>query len=260
MSDYSAVCEEAARAGGAVLLKMRGKVQAREKGPADLVTEADFASQAAIFGTLSKAFPDHGLLGEENAEALVDDAEFTWIVDPLDGTTNYVHGLENYCVSVALRQSERIIAATIYDPVRDHCYRATRGGGAFLNDTPIRTSEVREVSQSLIAASFSAKVPRESPEIQRFLEVLVECQAIRRLGSAALNMCYVACGKLDAYWATSLKQWDVAAGLLIVEEAGGVISDIDRGTFSIERPRFVAAGQRRLADNLLEIFSQVKKS
>lgn len=261
MSDYSTVCEQAARSGGNILLDMRGRIQATEKGPADLVTEADLASQQAIFRTISAAFPDHCLLGEEQqVSAVTPSADFTWIVDPLDGTTNYVHGLENYCVSVALRQGKQIIAATIYDPIRDHCYRATHGGGAFLNGERIHTSATVQVNEALIAASFSPSVPRNSPEIGRFLEVLYECRAIRRLGSAALNLCYVASGKLDAYWATSLKQWDIAAGVLIVQEAGGVIADIDNGEFCLETPRLVAAGQERLKDNLLEIFSRVPET
>lgn len=265
MSEYARICEKAARAGGAVLREMQGKFQVHEKGPADLVTEADFASQAAIFATISANFPDHRLLGEESAPeqqtaSSDQDTEFVWIVDPLDGTTNYVHGLENYCVSVALQRSGEIIVGAIYDPVRDHCYRAAIGKGAFLNETRIHTSNVTSVGDALLSASFSPRVPRDSPEIGRFLEALVECQAIRRLGSAALNLCYVASGKLDGYWATSLKQWDVAAGILIVNEAGGVIADIDGTSFSLTEPRFIATAGRELSQDLLRIFARVPNS
>ncbi len=259
MQQLARVCQDAAKAGGEVLLKMRGKIEAREKGPADLVTEADIASQNAIFDVISKHFPDHELLGEESSDSQSgpDYSKPSWIVDPLDGTTNYVHGLENYSVSVALREANQIITGAIYDPVRGHCYHATHGSGAFLNDMPIRCSSVNKLSDSLVSASFSPRVPRNSPEIDRFLAVLDQCQALRRLGSAALNLCYVASGKLDAYWATSLKQWDVAAGVLIVREAGGCIAPIGQQEFDLEKPRFVATSQPDLRDEMLHLFASI---
>ena len=251
MEHFLSTCEAAARAGGSVLEKMAGKIRAREKGPADLVTEADLASQATIRERLLGEFPEHGFIGEEaeNGDVqppAIDQTEFSWIVDPLDGTTNYVHGLENYCVSVALRRSHEIIVGTIYDPVRDHCFSAIRGQGARLNGNTIRVSDIGQVREALIATSFAARVSAESDEIRRFQRVLVQCQAIRRLGSAALNLCYVAQGKLDGYWATSVKTWDVAAGILILQEAGGTVTHLDGGPFDLDDPRFIAAAQPEL--------------
>ena len=261
MPDYARVCERAARIGGEVLLSYRDKFQVREKGPADLVTEADLASQAAIRECLLASFPDHDFLGEEDdpAAAQRSESDFTWIVDPLDGTTNYVHGLENYSVSVALQQragtGTKIIEGAIYDPVRDHCFRATLGGGAYCNDTKLQVSEVKELNKALIAASLPAKIARDSSEICRFVDIMLSCQAIRRLGSAALNLCYVAAGQLDGYWATSVKQWDVAAGLLLVAEAGGQVSHISGKTLDLEDPKFVAAGSKELHRQMIEVLT-----
>ena len=203
-------------------------------------------------------FPDHNFLGEEDLEetSSTADSEFTWIVDPLDGTTNYVHGLENYSVSVALQRNDEIVVGAIYDPVRDHCYSASLGNGSYLNGSRLSVSRVMEIKDALIAASLPARVERESDEISRFVEVTVRCQAIRRLGSAALNLCFLAAGQLDAYWATSVKKWDVAAGLLIVQEAGGRITALDGTPLDIEKPKFVAAGHSSLHTELVELFSK----
>lgn len=264
MQDLARVCEQAARAGGEVLMRYRGKFEVREKAPADLVTEADVASQAAIRDLVLNEFPDHDFLGEEDDPSLTSNlnSEFTWVVDPLDGTTNYVHGLENYCVSVALQQKSddgnRVVEGAIYDPVRDMCFRASRGGGAFCNGESIHVSDVNNLSASLVVASLPARVARESGEVNRFLEVMFNCQAIRRLGSAALNLCYVASGKLDAYWATSVKKWDVAAGLLLVEEAGGVVTGLAGQSFDIDDPKFIATSTRGLHQEMVDLFSRVE--
>ena len=262
MQGYKRVCEQAARAGGEVLLQYRNKFNVREKGPADLVTEADLASQVAVREFVLGAFPDHNFLGEEDDPAGItqSDSDFTWIVDPLDGTTNYVHGLENYCVSVALqhrRDAEtKIIEGAIYDPLRDRCYRATLGSGAFCNGEPLHVSNVAEVGKSLIAASLPAKIAPDSGEIERFVRVMLACQAIRRLGSAALNLCYVAAGQLDAYWATSVKQWDVAAGLLIVKEAGGQVSHITGGPLSLADPKFIVSATANLHTEMVDLLDE----
>lgn len=261
MHDYGRVCEEAARAGGQVLMQYRDKFKVREKGPADLVTEADIASQVAVRDFVLGKFPEHNFLGEEDSDETdvmsvnQSESDFTWIVDPLDGTTNYVHGLENYCVSVALKESANVIAGAIYDPVRDTCFHATLGGGAFRDEQRLSVSDVSQLSQALVAASLPARVPRGSDEIDRFVEVMLTCQAIRRLGSAALNLCYVAAGQLDAYWATSVKQWDVAAGLLIVAEAGGQICHIDGGELSLDDPKFIVASTTQLRKELVDLFA-----
>ncbi len=259
MSEFIKVCEQAARAGGAVLLDWAGRFTVREKGPADLVTEADLASQAAIRSALLDRFPNHGFLAEEeNASIPSRDDGYRWIVDPLDGTTNYVHGLPNYCVSIALEQHGKVLVATVYDPTAQECFTAVAGGGAFLNGKPLKVSAVERVSQALVAASLPTQVERESLEIAAFVEILLAAQAVRRLGSAALNLCYVAAGRLDAYWATATHCWDVAAGVLMVQEAGGVVTNLEGGELDLMRPRFVAASGRPLAAQLCELVATRK--
>lgn len=241
MSDYLTLCEQAARAGGQALLSWIGRAGVREKGPSDLVTQADLASQEAIRDVLLTAFPQHGFVSEEGDAGQDMSAEYYWCVDPLDGTTNYVHQLPHYAVSVALLHSGQPIVATVLDPVHDECFTARRGGGARLNGRLIRTSDVQDLSQALVAASFAAKVQTGSPEIDQFVAAVLHCQAVRRTGSAALNLCYVAAGRFDAFWALSTHAWDVAAGVLLVEEAGGVVSRPDGGPFDVRVPHPLAS-------------------
>jgi len=225
MPDYAKTCEKAVRAGGAVVLDWIDRFEVKEKGPADLVTEADFASQEAIRKIIFEAFPDHGLLGEED-ESLeaADRAEYRWIVDPLDGTTNYVHKVPHYSVSLALERDGQVLTAAVFDPTRDECFTAVAGEGAFLNGHPIRTSQVRQLSGALAAVGFPPGAGRDSPDLAVFLEAVDKCQAIRRTGSAALNLCYLAAGRFDVFWSFSTKIWDVAAGILILREAGGTVT------------------------------------
>ena len=246
MLEYLQVCERAARAGGAVLVDWVGRFGVREKGPADLVTQADLASQEVVRGIVLEAYPDFGFVSEESDEAFDNRLEYTWIVDPLDGTTNYVHQVPHYAVSVALLRRGRPVVGVVFDPVHDECFAASLGGGATLNGRPIRTSGVRELSQALVAASFAAKVQRPSAEIDQFVAAVLNCQAVRRTGSAALNLCYLAAGRFDGFWAMSTKAWDVAAGVLIVEEAGGTVTALDGGPFDLERPHPVASACREL--------------
>jgi myo-inositol-1(or 4)-monophosphatase len=253
--DYLTLCEQAARVGGEVLLSWIGRFGVREKGPSDLVTEADLASQEAIRQVLLTAFPGYGFLSEEGDGTLDATAEYCWVVDPLDGTTNYVHQMPHYCVSVALLQRGRPIVGVVLDPVHQECFTAARGRGARLNGRAIRASSVRDLSQALAAASFSAKVQTGSPEIDQFVAALLNCQAVRRTGSAALNLCYLAAGRFDAFWAMSTKVWDIAAGVLIVEEAGGVVTRLDGGPLDMNGPHPVASATQDLHEqfrNLLQ--------
>jgi myo-inositol-1(or 4)-monophosphatase len=217
-------------------MEWRDRFTAREKSPRDLVTEADVASQVAIQKMLAQEFPSHLFVGEEECSGAGGVAshenfssEYRWIVDPLDGTANYVHGMPSWAVSIALARRDELLVGTVFDPILDECFSAVRGGGAFLNGRPLHSSGCQHLGQAMIAASFSANIPRGSPEIRRFVEMLHECQSIRRLGSCALNLCYVAAGRLDGYWASAVKSWDAAAGVLIVEEAGGCISNMRGG-------------------------------
>jgi len=262
MSEFLTVCERAARAGGKVLMDWRDKFQWREKGPRDLVTEADFASQKVIREILLTAFPDHDFLGEEQVAGATPPgrpgAEYRWLVDPLDGTSNYVHKLQNFAVSIALERRGEILAGVVYDPVVEECYTVARGGGAFLNGTRIATSGCAKIDEALVAVSFSNKLPRGSIEVSRFLEVLHSSQSVRRLGSAALNLAYLAAGRLDAYYATSVQSWDVAAGLLLVEEAGGLVTSLDGGTFQLNKPQFVAVASRSLQREMFQLLARAE--
>ena len=262
MHDYLTVCERAARAGGKVLLEWRDKFQWREKGPRDLVTEADIASQTVIREILLNAFPDHDFLGEEQIEGATPTgkagAELRWLVDPLDGTSNYVHKLQTFAVSIALERRGEVLAGVVYDPVVEECYTAIRGGGAFLNGKPIATSGCGKVDEALVAVSFSNKLPRSSIEVSRFLEVLHSSQSVRRLGSAALNLAYLAAGRLDAYYATSVQNWDVAAGILLVEEAGGLVTSLDGGVFQLHKPQFVAVASRSLQREMFQLLARAE--
>lgn len=227
-TDFLEICQLAARAGARELLNWRGRFSAREKSAADLVTDADLASQRAIQAILSKHFPDHGFLGEEDPDDNQLQLPYCWIVDPLDGTTNYVHGLPCYAVSVALANNGRLVAGVIVDPIANECFSATQGGGSHLNGTPIAVSSTTQLEDSLVAVSFPPRSDRNSPDVQSFLEILPRCQAVRRSGSAALNLAYVACGRLDAHWAHYIHSWDSAAGVLLVQEAGGVVGSYNR--------------------------------
>lgn len=250
LAEYQRLCETAARAGGAVLLDWAGRFEVREKGPADLVTEADLASQKVIQDTLLGAFPMHGFLAEEDAAIPSRQDGLRWVVDPLDGTTNYVHGAPNYAVSVALEQHGKPLVGAVYDPLSEECFTAARGQGAWLNGRRLRVSPVAQMSKALIAASFASHVRRESPEVAEFITVLLAAQATRRMGSSALNLCYLAAGRYDGYWSTTTKAWDIAAGVLLVLEAGGIVTAIDGADFRLEDPRFVAACTSQLHHEL----------
>jgi myo-inositol-1(or 4)-monophosphatase len=247
------VAESAARAGGEVLLAWEGRVQAREKGPNDLVTEADLEAQDTIEAVIRGHFSNHDFLGEEGNTTWPRQSEYRWIVDPLDGTTNFIHGLPQYAVSIGVEHKSQLVAGVIFDPKSNECFTAQRGGGAHLNGTAMRVSSCREIEEALLVASFSPQVSRDSMEIRRFIEVIVSCRAMRRLGSAALNLAYVAAGRLDGYWATSLKTWDVAAGALILREAGGTLSGVDGRPFDLEHPTIVATATETLHRQLLEV-------
>ncbi len=254
MNEFLKVCEVAARAGGQVLLDWRGKINAREKGPKDLVTEADLAAQEVVQATIRDAFPNHHFVGEEDGQGTPEHQarqhEYCWICDPLDGTTNYVHQLPGYCVSLALRRDDELVVGVVYDPATDECFTATSGGGAFLNGKRIEVSSCTAIEEALVAVSLPPQVGRDAEELQTFLDLAVASQAIRRLGSAALNLAYLAAGRLDGYWATSTKIWDVAAGVLLVQEAGGHVSGSRGGPFRLGEPGLLTSATGELHHQL----------
>ncbi len=264
MKAFMDICLEAAHAGGEVLTQMCGSFTTREKSPKDLVTDADFKSQETIRDIVTRAFPKHDFVAEEEMDGATTtltsnrESEYCWVVDPLDGTMNYVHQMPGYAVSIALCQGDRLLVGAVYDPVADECFTAIAGAGAQLNGKPIRPSDCRKLDESLIAVSLPSEFPRESLEIARLIEVLHAAQAIRRLGSAALNLCYMAMGRLDGYWATAVKPWDVAAGALIVKEAGAVITNFRGGPFKLDKPPFAAAATPDVHRELLEALARVE--
>jgi myo-inositol-1(or 4)-monophosphatase len=254
MSELLETCELAARAGADELLAWRGRFETHEKAPADLVTDADLASQTAIRREIALRFPHHLFLGEEQtSRPQAGDDDYVWLVDPLDGTTNYVHGYPLYAVSVAVAQGSRLQAGVIYDPLADELYRAERGGGAYCNDVPLHTSRAQKAGEALIAVSLPPKVAADSPDLADLVRIIQHCQAVRRSGSAALNLAYVAQGRLDAFWATKIQPWDVAAGALLVLEAGGVVTGRDGGEFDLWNPHFLSANNRQLHVDLLSL-------
>ncbi len=217
---------EIARAAGAILLEGYGRAHAPErKGRIDLVTEYDRRSEALILRRLGERFPGHAVLAEETGAHAVSGSTVRWIVDPLDGTTNYSHNYPFFCVSIAAEVAGRLAAGVVYDPVRDELFAAAAGAGATLNGTPIRVSEIDRVEDALLVTGFPYSV-RERPQeiLPLFTAFLMRAQGIRRDGSAALNLCYVACGRFDGFWEGFLSPWDLAAGTLIAEEAGGRVT------------------------------------
>lgn len=252
-TDPLTVCEAAARAGGRVLADWRGRFTASVKGPRDLVTEADLASQEEIRRIVLGAFPDHGFVGEEAIDgqpADVDRDRPRWIVDPLDGTSNYVHGFPAYCVSVALARGDELLVGAIYDPMLDECFTARRGGGAWCNGSRIMARQEADPAAALVAVSFPPHVTSDSQSIFDFLAVVPHVHSIRRTGSTAINLAYVACGRLDAFWVRRIACWDVAAGLLIAREAGAAVGsfegDLEDAGTRLDRPAFIVAGDSRL--------------
>jgi myo-inositol-1(or 4)-monophosphatase len=198
------------------------------------VTTIDRETERKIVEILQRNFPDHSILAEEETDLRGDDNEYRWIIDPLDGTTNFVHGYPQVSISVGLEQSGRLILGLVYDPLRRECFRAVKDQGATLNGSPIQISTVKELDKALIATGFPYDHREKADFYLTFFKAfLTRCQGIRRAGSAALDLCYVACGRIDGFWELKLKPWDTAAASLIVGEAGGAISDFSGNEFSI---------------------------
>jgi myo-inositol-1(or 4)-monophosphatase len=254
MSDYLSVCEESARRAGAILLDWVGRFKVRSKGPSDLVTEADLAAQQAIREVVLENFPDHGFVGEEGER--VDEGrlrEFCWIVDPLDGTANYAHGVPHFAVSVGLLHAGRLQAGVVFDPMMKECFAAEQGHGATLNGQPLRAAPATDLSEVLVATGFPPHVEADLPALRQFPAVMQKCLAIRRSGSAALNLAYLAAGRFGAYWAAELHPWDAAAGALLVSEAGGRITSFSGQEFDVWDPKLVAACTPEVHGQLLDV-------
>jgi myo-inositol-1(or 4)-monophosphatase len=232
---FLSVAWEAANAAGEIIRASWHQPKTIDyKGAIDLVTTIDRETERKIVEVLQRNFPDHAILAEEETDLRADNNEYRWIIDPLDGTTNFAHGYPQVSISVGLEQSGRLILGLVYDPLRRECFRAVKDQGATLNGSPIQISTVKELDKALIATGFPYD-HREKPDfyLTFFRAFLTRCQGIRRAGSAALDLCYVACGRIDGFWELNLKPWDTAAASLIVAEGGGAISDFSGNEFSI---------------------------
>ncbi len=236
----------AAGKGGAVLTRRFGKLSriSTKGGIADLVTDADLAAEAVILETIRAAFPDHAVLAEESGVSGKETAH-RWIVDPLDGTTNYAHGLKLYCVSIAFAAADKVLVGVILSPATEELFAAVKGEGATLNGRPIRVTQTPTVSESLLVTGFPHKAGEGlAPMIQRFDRCLRASRGVRRLGSAALDICYVACGRFDAFWEQGLKPWDTAAGIRIAREAGAAVTDFSNRPFTVEKDTLLVTNGR----------------
>ncbi|MDH4196817.1 MAG: inositol monophosphatase [Candidatus Aminicenantes bacterium] len=237
-----AEAREAVREAGRLLREnLDGRGEVSFKGAVDLVTAFDRKAQELVDRRLAAAFPEHGFLSEENLDRR-GTSGCRWVLDPLDGTTNFAHTLPIFSVSLALERQGEILLGVVYDPMRDEMFWAAAGEGAFLNGRPVRVSPVDRLDRSLLATGFPYDI-RESRlnNLDHFTNFAVRAQAVRRCGSAALDLCYVACGRFDGFWELKLKPWDVAAGSLIIREAGGRVTDFDSGDFDIFHPELAAS-------------------
>ena len=241
---------EIAREAGARLREFLAQgVETEYKGDVDLVTVADRTVEKLIRERLGAAFPQHGIFGEEGTRERME-GEFRWYVDPLDGTTNFAHGFPQFCVSMGLEQRApgtppeldgTLVAAVIYDPMRDELYTAERGQGATLNGKPMRVSKIPDLAESLLSTGFPSRKRHASPNVHFYQEFTLRSHGVRRAGSAALDLAYVAAGRLDAFWEFNLNPWDTAAGILLVQESGGVVTDFAGNPFRLDSREILAS-------------------
>ena len=243
MAELVSTAESIAREAGALLREFYRKgVRAEYKGDVDIVTEADRSSEKLIVERLGAAFPEHGIYGEEGTRAGLEKS-FRWYVDPLDGTTNFAHGFpvfgvvlgcEHRPAGLAADADGEMVAGVVYDPLRDEMFAAERGAGATLNGERIRVSKTATLQESLIATGFPSKKRHESPNVHFYQEFTLRSHGVRRAGSAAIDLAYVACGRLEGFWEIGLNPWDTSAGYLLVEEAGGRITGFDGSKFKLD--------------------------
>ncbi len=240
-NEYLALAKKTARDAGEMLRKKFNKdIKVSYKGSVNLVTNCDREAQNIIYNGIREHFPQHDFLAEEGLDKEKGN-KYRWIIDPLDGTTNYAHGYPIFCISIALEWNREIILGVVFDPMREEMFWAIKGNGAFLNGKRIKISTVKELDRSLLSTGFPYDIrTSEINNINNFVRVIKVAQAVRRDGSAALNLCYVASGRFDGFWELKLYPWDVAAGSLILSEAGGKVSDFKNGKFNIFEKEILA--------------------
>ena len=255
------IAVRAARSAGNVIIRNLGKLDTlaiHTKDRNDFVTEVDRQAEREIIFTLRKAFPDHGILAEESG--LQEGDEYQWIIDPLDGTTNFLHGFPQFAVSIALRHKGRMEQGVIYDPLRQELFTATRGAGAMLNDRRIRVTKRNTLEGSLLGTGFPFKSQHHlDTYLDMFRALFPQTAGIRRAGSAALDLAYVAAGRLDGFWEIGLSIWDMAAGVLLIQEAGGLSSDFSGGDSHLGSGNIVAGNPKLFAEILKTIRPCVTK-
>ncbi|MEE8171750.1 MAG: inositol monophosphatase family protein [Alphaproteobacteria bacterium] len=221
------------------------QLQVSRKGPADFVSSADHKAEQTLVEELRRARPNFGFLLEEGGEVKGEDSSNRWIIDPLDGTTNFLHGIPHFAISIGLERDGKMFAGVIYDPLRDELFWAEVGGGAFLNAKRLRVSSRERMSEALIATGMPFRGRASHPEYPDMLDrVRAETSGVRRFGSAALNLAYVAAGRYDGLWEFALSPWDIAAGLVILREAGGIVSEVDGGDRMMESGDILATNGR----------------
>lgn len=237
---------EAARAAGLVLLtKAKQGFSVEYKAAVNLVTDADRAAEECVVSAIRSTFPHHRLLAEEGGAMATNASPYQWIIDPLDGTTNYAHGFPFYSVSIGLEYAGHCVLGVVLDPVRNELFTAELGRGAYLNGVPIRVSTIDTVNKALLVTGFSYDI-RDNPDnnLDHFSRLSLRAQGVRRTGSAALDLCYVGSGRFDGFWEVKLQPWDMAAGLVVLREAGGLATSFQKGTFSIYGQQLVATNGR----------------
>lgn len=224
------IAVKAARRAGQIINRASNDIDLLKvvaKQQSDFVTEVDRAAEAAIIETLREAYPNHGILAEESGVAAGRDEEYQWIIDPLDGTTNFIHGFPQYAISIALAHRGQVTQAVVFDPNRNELFTASKGAGAFLNDRRIRVSKRTKLQEALVGTGFPYRsFDHVDAYLAIFRELTQSCAGIRRPGAAALDLAWVGCGRLDGFWEFGLSPWDMAAGTLIISEAGGLVTDL----------------------------------
>ncbi len=252
---------KAAEKAGRSLVRDFGEVeqlQVSRKGPGDFVSAADLRAEEIIFYELSKARSDFGFLMEERGRAGNKDSESIWIVDPLDGTSNFLHGVPHWCISIGLEEKGEIVAGIVHDPIKDETFRAEKGNGAFFRNKRLRVSGRNTMDGAMIACGQPAGTENDL-FIQEYAALLAQAPGIRRFGAAALDLAYVAAGRLEGFWERGLKPWDMAAGTIIIREAGGMISDIEGKKTNPVHEGNVLAANAEMYDELKKILNGVKQ-
>lgn len=257
MPSYLETSMEIAREAGALLANyFEKRISYELKGEYDLVTDADRASERLIVERLRAHFPSHSIVAEEGGGHENHSGEYRWYVDPLDGTTNFAHGFPMFNVTLAVERAGELIAGCIYDPIRDEMFSVERGSGAYLNHRRIRVSKAPRIEEALVATGFPSRKRRQNVNVHFYYQMAMWSHGVRRAGSAALDLAYVASGRLDVFWEFGLKPWDMAAGVLLVAEAGGKVSDMHGGVVQVGGPHLLA-DNGLVHDEALKLFGEI---